>query len=239
MTNHFTDKKILVVGGSSGIGEATARAFSEAGAHVTIASRNLSKLQSAASRIGHHTETAILDTADDSAVQRFFREAGGFDHVVVSAAQTPTGPVRELPLDDAHQAMNSKFWGAYRVARHVQINEGGSLTFVSGFLSVRPSTPVLQGAINAALEALGRGLALELASSKVRVNTVSPGLIATPLWDGVEESARQSMYEKAASTLPARTLGLPEHVAEAILYVAGNPYATGSTVLIDGGGAIA
>ncbi|MGM1329010.1 SDR family oxidoreductase, partial [Klebsiella michiganensis] len=132
--------------------------------------QNLSKLQSAASRIGHHTETAILDTADDSAVQRFFREAGGFDHVVVSAAQTPTGPVRELPLDDAHQAMNSKFWGAYRVARHVQINEGGSLTFVSGFLSVRPSTPVLQGAINAALEALGRGLALELASSKVRVN---------------------------------------------------------------------
>ncbi|EOY3720258.1 SDR family oxidoreductase [Klebsiella michiganensis] len=159
--------------------------------------------------------------------------------IKVSAAQTPTGPVRELPLDDAHQAMNSKFWGAYRVARHVQINEGGSLTFVSGFLSVRPSTPVLQGAINAALEALGRGLALELASSKVRVNTVSPGLIATPLWDGVEESARQSMYEKAASTLPARTLGLPEHVAEAILYVAGNPYATGSTVLIDGGGAIA
>lgn len=70
MTNHFTDKKILVVGGSSGIGEATARAFAEAGAHVTIASRNLSKLQSAASRIGHHTETAILDTADDSAVQR-------------------------------------------------------------------------------------------------------------------------------------------------------------------------
>ncbi|HIH7111565.1 TPA: SDR family oxidoreductase, partial [Enterobacter hormaechei] len=145
----------------------------------------------------------------------------------------------EMALEDARQAMNSKFWGAYNVARHARINKGGSLTFVSGFLSVRPSRPVLQGAINAAIESLGRGLALELASSKVRVNTVSPGLIATPLWDALESSARQSMYEKAASTLPARTMGLPEHVADAILYVAGNPYATGSTVLIDGGGAIA
>lgn len=67
---------------------------------------------------------------------------------------------------------------------------------------VRPSTPVLQGAINAALEALGRGLALELASSKVRVNTVSPGLIATPLWDGVEESARSLCMKKQRQHFP-------------------------------------
>ncbi|WP_258315084.1 SDR family oxidoreductase, partial [Klebsiella variicola] len=201
--------------------------------------RNMSKLQAAATRIGSDTEVAELNTTDDESVQRFFEGASGFDHVVVSAAQTSSGPVREMALEDARQAMNSKFWGAYNVARHARINEGGSLTFVSGFLSVRPSKPVLQGAINAAIESLGRGLALELASSKVRVNTVSPGLIATPLWDALESSARQSMYEKAASTLPARTMGLPEHVADAILYVAGNPYATGSTVLIDGGGAIA
>ena len=239
MKNRFTDKKILIIGGSSGIGEATARAFAEAGGHVTIASRNMPKLQAAATRIGLDIEVAELNTTNDESVQRFFEGASGFDHVVVSAAQTTSGPVREMALEDARQAMNSKFWGAYNVARHARINEGGSLTFVSGFLSVRPSKPVLQGAINAAIESLSRGLALELASSNVRVNTVSPGLIATPLWDTLESSARQSMYEKAASTLPARTMGLPEHVADAILYVAGNPYATGSTVLIDGGGAIA
>lgn len=110
---------------------------------------------------------------------------------------------------------------------------------VSGFLSVRPGTAVLQGAINAALEALGRGLALELAPNRVRVNTVSPGLIATPLWDRMADTARQTMYERAATTLPARALGQPENVADAALYLAGNPYATGSTVLVDGGGAIA
>jgi NAD(P)-dependent dehydrogenase (short-subunit alcohol dehydrogenase family) len=129
-------------------------------------------------------------------------------------------------------------WGAYRVARAVQIAEGGSITFVSGFLSVRPSkTSVLQGAINAALEALARGLALELAP--VRVNTVSPGLIATPLWDRLSEQARQSMYEGAAARLPAHRVGLPEDVANAVIYLASNAYATGSTVLVDGGGAIA
>ncbi len=156
---------------------------------------------------------------------------------MISAAQTPGGPVRELALSDAYAAMNSKFWGAYRVARAANITEGGSLTLVSGFLSVRPSkSSVLQGAINAALEALARGLALEL--SPVRVNAVSPGLIATPLWSKLGEQARQSMYEGAAARLPARRVGQPEDVANAIVYLAGTPYATGSTVLVDGGGAI-
>lgn len=155
----------------------------------------------------------------------------------MSAAQTPTGQVRTLPLADAYAAFNSKFWGAYRVARAAQFREGGSLTLVSGFLATRPSkSSVLQGAINAAVEAIGRGLALEL--SPIRVNTVSPGLIATPLWDKLEAGARQSMYEGAAANLPARRVGQPEDVANAILYLAGTPFATGSTVLVDGGGSI-
>ena len=133
--------------------------------------------------------------------------------------------------------MDSKFWGAYRVARAVRIRQGGSLTFVSGFLSVRPSkTSVLQGAINAALESLARGLALEL--SPVRVNTVSPGLIATPLWSKLDAQARDRMYEGAAARCrPA--VSVNRDVANAVLYLASTPYATGSTVLVDGGGAIA
>ncbi|GAB7538609.1 SDR family oxidoreductase [Burkholderia sp. 3C] len=234
----FDGKQVLVVGGSSGIGEAAARAFAERGATVTIVSRNAQKLAESASRIGHGVRTAALDITDDDGVRAWLDAAGAFDHVVVSAAQTATGPVRGLDLKDAQAAMDSKFWGAYRVARAVQIREGGSLTFVSGFLSVRPSgASVLQGAINAALEALARGLALELAP--VRVNTVSPGLIATPLWSKLDEAAREKLYQGAAGRLPARRVGQPEDVANAIVYLASTPYATGSTVLIDGGGAIA
>ncbi|WP_431208992.1 SDR family oxidoreductase [Burkholderia cepacia] len=232
------DQRVLVIGGSSGIGEATARAFAEAGATVTIASRDAARLAASKDRIGYGVSTGVMDITDDASVRAFVDSAGEFDHVVVSAAQTATGPVRGLALDDAYAAMDSKFWGAYRVARAVRIRQGGSLTFVSGFLSVRPSkNSVLQGAINAALESLARGLALELAP--VRVNTVSPGLIATPLWSKIDAEARDRMYEGAAARLPAGRVGQPEDVANAVLYLASTPYATGSTVLVDGGGAIA
>ncbi|KGM51411.1 short-chain dehydrogenase [Lysobacter daejeonensis GH1-9] len=236
--NTLASQRVLVVGGSSGIGAAAAKALLALGAEVTIASRNQAKLDAAAADIGAGVRTATLDATDDAAVQAFFAQAGTFDHVVVSAAQTPSGPVRGLALADAYAAMDSKFWGAYRVARAADIAEGGSLTLVSGYLSVRPSKgAVLQGAINAALEALARGLALEL--SPVRVNAVSPGLIATPLWSKMDEAERQKMYDAAAARLPARRVGQAEDVANAIAYLIGTPYATGSTVRVDGGGAIA
>lgn len=236
--NTFPSRKVLVVGGSSGIGEAVAKAFAVGGAEVTIASRSKTKLDQAAQAIGREVQVAVLDTADVAAVEMFFADHGPFDHVVISAAQTPTGSVRELPLESARAALDSKFWGAYHVARAARIAEGGSLTFVSGFLSVRPSKgTVLQGAVNAALEALARGLALEL--SPVRVNTVSPGLIATPLWSKLSDEARGAMYEAAAERLPARRIGKAEDVANAVVYLAATPFATGSTVLVDGGGTIA
>ena len=239
MQNRFDGKKVLVVGGSSGIGFATARAFAAEGAAVTIASRSRAHLEEAAGQLGHGVRIAVLDTTVDADVEAFFAGDASYDHVVVSAAQTAGGLVRQLPLADAYAAMNSKFWGSYRVARSARIHEQGSLTLISGFLSVRPGSSVLQGAINAALESLGRGLALELAAQKVRVNTVSPGIIDTPLWSGMDQAARQAVFDRAAATLPAGVVGKPEDIANAVLFLASTPFSTGSTVLVDGGGAIA
>ena len=237
MSNKLTNSQVLVIGGSSGIGLATAVAAGEAGASVTIASRSKVKLETALGSIRGTSRAVVLDTSDQSALERFFMAEGPWDHVVVSAAQTPSGPVRTLDLADANAAMESKFWGAYRVSRAARIKDGGSLTFISGFLSVRPSAgAVLQGAINAALEALARGLALELAP--VRVNTVSPGLIATPLWSSMAEEKREAMFARAAVSLPARRVGQPEDIANAVLFLATTPFATGTTVRVDGGGAI-
>jgi len=235
--NKFQDKTVLVVGGSSGIGAATALAFANAGARVTIAARNAERLAAVAAQAKDGMETAVLDITNAGDVEAFFVARQAFDHVAISAAQTPTGPVRKLSLEDARKAMDSKFWGAYAVARAAKIAPGGSLTFVSGFLSVRPSkTSVLQGAINAALESLSRGLALEL--SPVRVNTVSPGMINTPLWDKLPQDTRQGMFDAAAQRLPAGRVGVADDIAQAILYLAGTGFATGSTVLVDGGGSI-
>ena len=110
-------KRVLVSVGSSGIGLATAQIASLEGAAVTVASRSRSKLDSAAQAIGSGAVASELDTGDDEAVVRFFSDHEPFDHIIVSAAQTASGPVRGFPLDEARRAMESKFWGAYRVAR--------------------------------------------------------------------------------------------------------------------------
>jgi NAD(P)-dependent dehydrogenase (short-subunit alcohol dehydrogenase family) len=232
------NQRILIIGGSSGIGLATAVGAIAAGATVTIASRNQEKLDAAAATLGDVARTALLDTGDNALVEKFFQQEEPWDHIVISAAQTKGGPVRSLSLGDAEAAMESKFWGAYRVARAARLKEGGSLTFVSGFLSERPSaTAVLQGAINAALESLARGLALELAP--VRVNAISPGVIATPLWNYLPEEKRNAIFEGAASKLPVRRVGQPQDIANAALFLMTTPFATGSTVRVDGGGVIA
>jgi NAD(P)-dependent dehydrogenase (short-subunit alcohol dehydrogenase family) len=133
--------------------------------------------------------------------------------------------------------MNAKFWSAYKTARLARISAEGSLTLVSGFLSHRPNKDaLLQGCINAALESLGRGLALAL--SPVRVNTISPGLIDTPIRAAMPADRKKAMLDHAAATLPARRVGQAEDVADAILMLMTNPFTTGSTLFVDGGGMI-
>jgi NAD(P)-dependent dehydrogenase (short-subunit alcohol dehydrogenase family) len=236
MSIDLKGQRVLVVGAAGGIGRAAAEAFHREGAHVWAAGRPGPKLDDAAASTG--AVPVPLDFLDDAAVLGFFKEQAAFDHVVVAAASTRTGPVSTLSMEDAQAAMNSKFFGAYRIARAADVTDGGSITFVSGFLSTRPSaSSVLQGAINAALEALARGLALE--RSPVRVNTVSPGLVDTPLYGKLTDEERTAMFARAAGRLPARRVGQPADIAQAILFVATNPYATGSTVTVDGGGTIA
>lgn len=230
--------RMMVVGGSSGIGLAVAEQAAKAGASVTIASRSRSKLDTALVGLAPGVATRQIDTADYAAMESFFAGEVAWDHVVVSAAQTTSGPLRKSSLADARATMDSKFWGAYHVARAAKVRDGGSLCFISGFRSVRPSAnTVLQGAVNAALEALTRGLALEMAP--IRVNAVSPGLVATPMWSGMAEVEREKMFAGAAERLPLRRIGEASHIANAVLFLASSPFSTGSTVVVDGGGTIA
>lgn len=232
------DQRVLVVGGSSGIGLGVAQAALDAGAEVTIASRSQEKIDRAVKTLEGNVAGGVLDTHNSADIDAFFETHGTFDHVMISAAQTKVAAVRELPLEDAYASFDSKFWGAYRLARAARIREGGSLTFTSGFLSVRPKAgAAIQGAINAALEGLARGLALELAP--VRVNAVSPGLVKTPMLDQSQGDSRQAMFEGAAEKLPVGMVGTPEHIAIQVLAFMSNPYMTGSTVFVEGGGAIA
>lgn len=235
MATSLDGQRVLIIGAAGGIGQATVEAFTSAKAAVTAAGRTLESVGQLASRF--NATPAALDFLDNSSIEAFFRVNDPFDHVVIAAASTIAGPVAGLSLEDAKSAMESKFWGAYRVARAARVNKAGSITFVSGMLSKRPSpTSVLQGAINAALEALARGLALERAP--VRVNAVSPGIIDTALHNRMPAEARVAMYNKMASSLPVRRIGHADDVAQAIVFAASNSFVTGSTVTVDGGATI-
>jgi len=228
-------KKVVVVGGSSGIGLATAELAKREGADVIIASRNAEKLNAAAATLG--VRAIAADVTSDKSVDDLFAACGVVDHVVVTAAQLRSGPFKTVAMDDVRSTMEGKFWGAWRVAKSAQIAPGGSLTLVSGFLSIRPRpNSAIVGAANGAIESLARSLALELAP--VRVNCVSPGIIDTPIRAAMPEAARLDMLAKTAASLPVGRVGTGEDIARQILAFMTIGFATGSIVYLDGGALI-
>jgi len=228
-------KKVVVVGGSSGIGLSTAEMAKREGADVIIASRNVERLDKAAEKLNAIAIPA--DVTSDDSVANLFQRCGPVDHVVVTAAQLRTGPFKTVTMEDVRGTMEGKFWGAWRVARSAEIRAGGSLTLVSGFLSVRPRpNSAIVSAANGALESLTRALALELAP--VRVNCVSPGIIDTPIRAAMPKAAREEMLAKAAAALPVRRVGLGADVAQQIVGCMANGFMTGSIVYLDGGALI-
>lgn len=225
-------KKVVVVGGSSGIGLATAEMAKAQGADVTIASRSGDKLKAVATKLG--VKAVVADVTNDDSVAGLFAGCGPVDHVVVTAALLRSGPFKTVTMEDVRATMEGKFWGAWRVARAANINAGGSLTLVSGFLSIRPRpNAAIVGAANGAIESLTRSLALELAP--VRVNCVSPGIVDTPIRAGMPEVDRVEMLRKTAASLPVGRVGVGEDIARQILAFMSIGFATGSIAYIDGG----
>ncbi len=228
-------KKVVVVGGSSGIGLATAEMARKQGADVIIASRNAARLDAVAERL--NAIAIPTDVTSDESVADLFKSTGPVDHVVVTAAQLRTGPFKSVTMQDVRSTMEGKFWGAWRVAREANIRPGGSLTLVTGFLSIRPRpNSAIISAANGALESLARALALELAP--VRVNAVSPGIIDTPIRAAMPEEARREMLAKTAASLPVGRVGIGDDIALQVLAFMTNGFATGAIVYIDGGALI-
>jgi len=229
-------QSVVVIGGSSGIGLGCAIEASEAGAKVTIVSRSKSKLHDALPLLSERATCFELDIQNEEAVQEFFNQSNPIDHLVISASTGAIGPITQMDSIKAHQFFETKFWGVFYCAKHgaAKIADSGSITLVSGIASRRPFPGLTcAGACNGALESLGRGLAVEL--TPIRVNTIAPGLVDTPLYSKMQPQQRQAFLDAAAQKLPTRKTGLPTDIGQAALMLMTNSFITGTVLDIDGG----
>lgn len=228
---------ILIVGGTKGIGRATAAAALAMGAHVTATGRTVESLAA----MPEGVKGLLLDFTDPDSVADFAAHVPALDHLVLSASNAAAwGPFNTLTEDALRAAFEAKFWGSWRVIRALapKLGAKGSITLVTG-AAARAALSGTSGlaAVNGAIEAMARVLAAELAPR--RVNTVSPGTTATEAYAGIPEAARDGMFAATAARLPTGRIGAPEDIAQAILLAAANPFITGATLDVDGGAHLA
>jgi NAD(P)-dependent dehydrogenase (short-subunit alcohol dehydrogenase family) len=232
-------KRVVIIGGSSGIGLETARLALAEGAFVTIAGRSEERLRRASESIapaGERLRAVVADLSDESSVRSLFAGESRVDHVFVPAGELRPGggDLMKADVDAMRSILEVRVLGVAHVVRQARPKmEGGSITLMSGLYSTRPAPGVgMAVAALGAVEGLTRALALDLAP--IRVNAVAPGVIDTPLWDSFG-AQREAIYARGA-TLPVGRIGRPEEVAAAVIFLMSNGFVTGVVLPIDGGG---
>jgi NAD(P)-dependent dehydrogenase (short-subunit alcohol dehydrogenase family) len=241
-TSRVTDislqnSRIVVAGGTSGVGFAVAEAAARAGAEVTIASSNLQRVQAAIEQLPKGTHGEAVDFTDESSVKAFFERVGAFDHFVYTAADPLfLHTVAEMSIEAARKSFDIRYWGAVTAVKYAapKLRAGGSITLTSGVASSRPlASWVIPSSLLGAMESLTRALAVELAP--LRVNAVAPGVLRTNLWSGMTEADRNDLYEFIANKMPVQRVGEASDVAKTYLYLMQQGYSTGQVVVVDGG----
>jgi NAD(P)-dependent dehydrogenase (short-subunit alcohol dehydrogenase family) len=239
--NDLSNRHVVVIGGSSGMGYAIAQAVLAEGARVTVASSNEARSAAAATRLGPGVAAAVCDLASPASIARFFADVSGIDHLVITA-QAPNAvatiqPLSQLRWADAEAVFSVKFFGTLRAVRAAQskLAKDGSIVLVSGAASRRTiAGHVLLGGLNAAVEGAARQLAKELAP--IRVNVISPGLVRSDAYAAMPQEQREAMYAARAKVLPVGRVGAPADIALAAIHLMKNGYVTGVVQDIDGGG---
>ncbi len=232
-------QKVVLLGGTSGIGLAIARAAKESGAQVIVASSRTAKVEAVKKELG--VGGRAVDLTDEQATAAFFEAVGPFDHLVYTAGESLVlGPLSTLDTATARKAFDVRFFGALIAVKLAapRLRKRGSIVLTHGVAGVRPQAGWSVGAsICGAMESLTRALAVELAP--LRVNAVSPGFVRTPLWSNMPEADREALYRDAGAKLPVGGSARPRTSPKPILYLMKNEFSTGQTVIVDGGGTLA
>ncbi|KAF8603585.1 NAD(P)-binding protein [Ceratobasidium sp. AG-I] len=241
------DKKVIVIGGSSGIGYAVADAAISNGASVVVASSSQIKIDGIIERLRKSNTNATVtgqavDITNFESLTSFLTKEAPFDHLVITAGEVPTGTQIQKGVDLREQlqdSLNLRYWAVLNAAQHIHTNglvrPGGSFTMTIGTVQARPlpGWGFFSGVVGA-VETATRGLALDL--KPLRVNTIAPGYTDTALTEQFPPDLRKAFIEKAQNSLPVGRIGKPEEVAEA--YIFAMKYLTGQVITVDGGGVL-
>jgi NAD(P)-dependent dehydrogenase (short-subunit alcohol dehydrogenase family) len=237
--NHWelSGKRIVVLGGSSGIGLAVAQQAVAQGATAIIASSNADRVKQAVATLDGKAEGHALDLSNERDIQNFFQKIGDFDHLVFTAGDTlQLNELAATDLTKARRAFELRYWAALAAAKYASksIRKGGSIVLTTGVAGQRPHKGwVVAASVCGTIEALTRALALELAP--IRVNAVSPGVVRTNLWQNLTVVEREDMYEGMGKSLPVGRVGEPHDIAQAYLFLMQEGFSTGQTLVVDGG----
>lgn len=215
----------VVVGGSSGIGLATAQHLVDAGGRVTITGRSENRLAAAWQRLGTEARAMQMDASEAETVPAQFARIGKFDHLVLALGSGKGfGPLATVSLADVRRGFEEKVFAHFATAQAAlpYLNPTGSITFVAA-VSAHAAMPGTAGTI----------LAAEL--KPMRLNAVSPGVVDTPWWEVFPEDQKLAMFKEYAAKTPVGRVGQPEDIAQAISFLIGNGFMTGHTLICDGG----
>jgi NAD(P)-dependent dehydrogenase (short-subunit alcohol dehydrogenase family) len=228
----LTGKRVVVVGGTSGMGLATARLAAQLGADVVAAGRRPPEGRSAVDGV----RQAQVDVTDEASVRALFDDVGELDHLLVTSSPGSPGPFLEQDLAAARTFLDGKLLGSWSCARYAapRIRPGGSITFVTGAAVVRPPRhAAMVTAAFAAVEALSRALALEL--GPLRVNTIRPGYTDSEMWSSLSAADRDELRRRVADAMPVGRMGTPEDIAHAAVFLMTSRQTTGAVLEVSGG----
>jgi NAD(P)-dependent dehydrogenase (short-subunit alcohol dehydrogenase family) len=235
--NGLQGKRVVLLGGSSGIGLAVAKQAASQGANVVITSSSAERVQKAVESVGGEAQGHPVDVSDEGAVATLFSKLGAFDHLVFTAGDSlHLHDLASTDLQLARRAFELRYWSALAAVKYgsPHIRKGGSIVLTTGVAGRRPHKGwVIAASVCGTIEALTRALAVELAP--MRVNAVSPGVVRTELWQNMGAAEREHLFESVGSSLPVGRVGEADDIAQAYLFLMQEGFSTGQTVVVDGG----
>ena len=228
--------QVVIVGGTSGLGRQLAQVLSDRGEEVVISGRDATRAAKVAAEIGGKTTSVALDLAAPEELAQRLSGIRQVKYLVLAAIERDQNTVKDYNIAGAIRLVTLKLVGYTEVihALSARLTKDASIVLFGGLAKERPypgSTTVTT--VNGGVTSMVRTLAVELAP--VRVNAVSPGIVATPTYDAMADDDRNAMFDRLAGALPVGRVGTADELGAAIWMLLTNGFVTGITLPVDGG----